>query len=100
MIGRAPLQDNVYSGADVSSPATYSSYSDYPENIDAPDRIPDDYWVVCSSICRNMDQIFSFANDVAPIAACEQIFEGLTWKRQKGQLRTPTRRDECIRGVQ
>ncbi|CAO3692213.1 unnamed protein product [Umbelopsis ramanniana] len=44
--GRVRTQGNVSSGVEAFSPSSYQSYDGYIENIDAPDRVPDDYWVL------------------------------------------------------
>ncbi|KAH8554128.1 hypothetical protein BGW37DRAFT_483561 [Umbelopsis sp. PMI_123] len=46
VVGRIQIQDLVQSGIESLSPNTYQSYNNYTDNIDAPDRVPDDYWVL------------------------------------------------------
>jgi hypothetical protein len=67
MIARVPVQDTVYSGSDTYRPATYNSYDDFTGNIDAPDHIPDDYWVVRSLFSFRHRQI-DLHNTVASLS--------------------------------
>jgi hypothetical protein len=86
ILGRVRTQGNVSSGVEAFSPSSYQSYDGYIENIDAPDRVPDDYWVV-----SNLWKIVLVQNEIQILnslfeATGKQITSRFTRKRSKSAI--------------